>query len=305
MIPAVPSLSITLDGPEIEVRVEPGGSGATADAVRLDGDPVPEPWRARTQRFLDRVRDRSGQAGWVEVSARGGPPPAAGLASSAAYFAALAQASARAFGLPLDPESVSDLARMGSVSAARSVPGGFVVLDPASADGGRLGAHAIFPPQHMGLAVLAAVVDPSTKPVGSSEGMRITRETSPYYDAWTACAREDLERARDALAAGDLTGLGRIAETNCLRMHASAMAADPPIVYLAPATLAALERVRTLRRDGLECFFTVDAGPQVKIVCPQEDVERVRDGMQEVAGVQDVLVQRPGPGSLFSPDREA
>jgi len=303
MIPAVPSLSITLDGPEIEVVVEPASSGA--DAVLLDGDPVPEAWRARTQRFLDLVRARSEQAERASVSARGGPPPAAGLASSAAYFAALAQAASRAFGLALDPGSVSDLARMGSVSAARSVPGGFVILDPADAEHGRLAAHTIFPPRHMGLAVVAAVVDPSTKQVGSSEGMRLTRDTSPYYDAWTACAREDLDRARDALAAGDLDGLGRIAETNCLRMHASAMAADPPVVYLAPATLAALERVRTLRRDGLRCFFTVDAGPQVKVVCREEDVESVRDGMQEVAGVQDVLVQRPGPGSLFSPDRES
>jgi diphosphomevalonate decarboxylase len=304
MIPAVPSLSITLDGPEIEVSVEPAGSDAGADVVSLDGAAVPRPWRDRTKRFLDLVRSRSEQTGRAAVEARGGPPPAAGLASSAAYFAALAQASSRAFGLPLDQESVSDLARMGSVSAARSVPGGIVVLDPADARDGRLGAHSIFPPTHLGLAVIVAVVDPSMKQVGSSEGMKLTRDTSPYYEAWTACAREDLERAREALTSGDLAALGRIAETNCMRMHASSMAADPPLVYLAPATLAAIEKVRTLRRDGLSCFFTVDAGPQVKVVCPGKDVESVRDGMKGVAGVQDVLVQRPGPGSLFSPDRQ-
>ncbi len=304
MIPAVPSLSITLDGPEIEVALEPAEGGATQDAVSLDAAPVPEPWRERTQRFLDLVRSRSGQAGPAVVKACGGPPPAAGLASSAAYFAALAQAASRAFGLALDPESVSDLARMGSVSAARFVPGGFVVFDPEEARDGRLGARTIHPPTHMELAVVVAVVDPGVKPVTSSEGMRITRDTSPYYAAWTACAREDLERASEALAAGDIASLGRIAETNCLRMHASAMASDPPVVYLAPATLAALERVRTLRRDGLPCFFTVDAGPQVKVVCLDGDVESVRDGMKGVSGVQDVLVQRPGPGSLFSPDRE-
>ncbi len=304
MIPAVPSLSITLDGPEIEVLLEPAAGAAAGDAVSLDAAPVPESWRERTQRFLDLVRARSGQTGRAVVQARGGPPPAAGLASSAAYFAALAQAASRAFGLPLDPESVSDLARMGSVSAARSVPGGIVVLDPVEARDGRLAARTIHPPTHMGLAVLVAVVDPGMKQVASSEGMRITRDTSPYYSAWTACAREDLLRAREALGAGDIASLGRIAETNCLRMHASAMASDPPVVYLAPATLAALETVRRLRQEGLSCFFTVDAGPQVKVVCIDGDVESVRDGIQGVSGVQDVLVQRPGPGSHFSPDSE-
>jgi diphosphomevalonate decarboxylase len=305
MIPATPSLSITLDGPLVSLSISEPEGPARRDEVELDGDPVPEPWRARTERFLDLVRDRAGGGPRAVVRATGGPPPASGLASSAAYFAALAMAASRAYGLALDPESVSDLARNGSVSAARSVPGGFVVLDPAALSGGKLAASTLLPAAHWNLAVVVAVVDPGMKEMGSSEAMRLTRDTSPFYRAWTGGVRDDFDAAARAARERDIRELGRIAESNCLRMHASAMAARPPVLYLAPGTLAAMARTRKLRDDGIPCFFTVDAGPQVKVVCRQEDVERVREGMQAAPGVQGILTQQPGPGSLFSSDRDA
>jgi diphosphomevalonate decarboxylase len=128
--------------------------------------------------------------------------------------------------------------------------------------------------------------------------MRRTRDTSPYHEAWIRTCRQDLPRAVDAIRQRDIGALGSVAETSCMRMHASCMAADPPIVYLAPATLAVIERVILLRSEGVHCFFTVDAGPQVKVVSNREDVERVRDGIGSVPGVLSVLVHEPGPGSL-------
>jgi diphosphomevalonate decarboxylase len=295
MVPAVPSLSITLDGPLTRVTVHE--IDAAEDEVTLDGEPVDERWRARTRRFLDVARCRARVRGSLRVETTGGVPPAAGLASSAAYFAALARAASETWGLDTGTDAVSDLARRGSVSAARSVPAGFVVLDPDHARGDVLAAHTAFPARHWDLAVLVAVVDPGPKEVGSSDGMKRTRETSPYYPAWVESSRELFERCLRAVEDRDLAGLGAAAESSCTRMHAAALAAEPPLLYLAPATLGIIDAVRRLRSEGTGCFYTVDAGPQVKVVCPEQEVERVREGIRAAGGVHRVLVHRPGGGT--------
>jgi diphosphomevalonate decarboxylase len=295
MIPAAPSLSITLDGPVLELTIEP--HDGSRDEVLLEDRPVPEAWRARTARFLDMIRTRSGEHVHARVQARGGPVPASGLASSAAYFAALAQACASAWGLPRDTASVSDLARRGSVSAARSVPGGFVVLDPKHESQGRLPARTVHPAEHWDLCIVIAVIRRGPKTISSSEGMRLSRETSPYYGAWCETCRQHLDLALASLGSRDFDGLARLSEVNCLRMHACAMASEPPVVYLAPETLAVMDRVISLRSRGVRCFYTVDAGPQVKVVCQAEDVEGVRDGLSDIPGVLELLVHAAGHGS--------
>ena len=49
-------------------------------------------------------------------------------------------------------------------------------------------------------------------------------------------------------------------------MHASAMAAAPALIYFNPVTLAAIERVRLLRKSGTQAYVTIDAGPHVKVL---------------------------------------
>jgi diphosphomevalonate decarboxylase len=159
-----------------------------------------------------------------------------------------------------------------------------------------LSARTVFEPDHWDLAVVVAVADARQKHVKSSDGMRATRETSPYYQGWIDVAQDHLDGAMEAIASRDIVRLGIVAESSCLKMHASAMAADPPILYLAATTLRIIETVRGLRDEGLGCFYTVDAGPQVKVVCRKEDVERVREGVQAVPGVHAILVHSTGTG---------
>ena len=75
------------------------------------------------------------------------------------------------------------------------------------------------------------------------------------------------------------------------------MAAMPPLVYMRPATLDALESVRALRdRDGIGAWATMDAGPHVKVLCAAEDSGRVADALVRVPGVLRILLAAPGSG---------
>jgi len=109
----------------------------------------------------------------------------------------------------------------------------------------------------------------------------------------------DLATARDAIAVRDFGKLASIAEHNCLKMHSVMWASRPPVVYWNAATLACLERVRELQAQGAAAFFTIDAGPQVKVICLPEDETRVVDALSNTDGVETVLVSGIGPGAAL------
>jgi diphosphomevalonate decarboxylase len=133
--------------------------------------------------------------------------------------------------------------------------------------------------------------------------MTHTARTSPYYDAWIANVPADLEAARAAIAARGLPALGAVAERSALRMHASAMAADPAIIYWNAATVAAIARVRALRDAGTPAFFTIDAGPHVKALCRAADADAVAAALRAVPGVSECLIAAPGPGARVVEER--
>src|SRR5262249_2317752 len=93
--------------------------------------------------------------------------------------------------------------------------------------------------------------------------------TSPYFAAWVDDAPRLYAAVRAAVLNRDLEALGTAAEASCLRMHASAMAALPGILYFNGATLEVCAAVRRLRAEGLEAWFTIDAGPHVKVLAPR------------------------------------
>jgi diphosphomevalonate decarboxylase len=144
-----------------------------------------------------------------------------------------------------------------------------------------------------------AVTELGEKSVGSTDGMLHTEETSPYYDAWLDVVERDLERAEEAVEARDFDALRGVTESNCLRMHASAMAADPELVYWNPVTLRIIERLRQVRQDGElnQTMFTIDAGPHVKVFCPSSEADGVADWLGDIDGVQQILRTGVGAGA--------
>lgn len=276
--------------------------GADADAVLLDGAPAPVSFAARASRFLDIVREMSGKDHRAVVETRNDFPTGAGLASSASGFAALALAAAGAFDLALEGPALSALARRGSGSAARSIPGGIAVWRAGKRpDGTDSFAEQIAGPEALDLRVVVAVADPREKAVGSTEAMERTRETSPYFSAWTAAAEADLAAAVDAVARRDLERLGEITEANALAMHAAALAARPGIAFWNGVTIEALHLVQRLRASGVRVYFSCDAGPQPKALCATSDVDAVIEALSSLAGIERIIPCRiGGPAEVMS-----
>ena len=300
-LPAAGSLSLTLAdfGSETTVRFAADAAGTDGcDRVLFGGSPAEQKFATRVQRFLDLVRARAGIHLPAEVATTNSVPTAAGLASSAAGFAALALAASRAAGLRLSPAELSALARRGSGSAARSIFGGFVEMSAGTRpDGTDAVACGLLDENAWDVRLCVSITAEGEKAIGSTAAMERTARTSPYYQDWLASVPIDLNEARAAVTVRDLAALGAVAERSALRMHACALAADPHILYWNPATVAAMATVKRLRASGSSAYFTIDAGPHVKVLCGAADAPIVQAALVATPGVIRVLILAPGKGA--------
>jgi diphosphomevalonate decarboxylase len=289
-VPATPSVSLTLDGLATTTVVRFDASLA-ADRFTLGGVAVQGESRARVTRLLDEVRGLASLEAFAHVDSVNDFPTASGLASSASGFAALAVAATSAAGVDLDEAATSRLARRASASAARSILGGFVTLgteDDAA-------ANELVDARGWDVALVVAAVNDEAKDVASTDGMKQTRATSPFYDAWTADAPRVAAQVRAAIHARDLESLGRATEASAMRMHATAIASDPALIYWVPRTLDLLREVRVMRREGVGAWATIDAGPHVKVLCAARDAGAIADRLRPLCAR--TIVAKPGRGA--------
>jgi diphosphomevalonate decarboxylase len=292
-LPAVPSLSLTLDG-LYSTTVARFAPELGADRVILDGVELVGTERQRAVKLLDAARRWYDIASPFEVLSENNVPTAAGLASSASGMAAMAAAVGRLIGLdPQRPEEaaqLSELARIGSGSASRSIFGGWVAWD------GRFARPLCSASEGPAVAVVIAVVTRDRKPIPSRDGMTATQRTSPFFAGWVEQSHATFHEAVDALARQDLPALLTAMELSTWRMHASGMGANPPVFYWLPASLAVLHEVDKLKSEGLLCGATLDAGPNVKVFCQRRDADAIALRLTTVPGVAHTITAAPGDG---------
>ncbi|MFI5301321.1 MAG: diphosphomevalonate decarboxylase [Polyangiales bacterium] len=289
-VPATPSVSLTLDGLSTTTTVR-FDDALTSDAFTLGARPIDGEPLTRVARLLDEVRALARLEAFAQVDSVNDFPTASGLASSASGFAALAVAASLAAGLDLDEATVSRIARRASASAARSIFGGFVALgteDDAT-------ARELVEAHGWDVVIVVAAVGDGAKDVASTDGMKHTRTTSPFYDAWTADAPKLARAVGEAIDARDLEALGAATEASAMRMHACAMASDPALIYWLPRTLELIAEVRAMRRDGIGAWATIDAGPHVKVLCAGPDAAAIAARLAPHSAR--TIVARPGRGA--------
>jgi diphosphomevalonate decarboxylase len=294
-LPAVPSISLTLDALMTTTRVR-FDETLSEDRVILDGNLSDRKASRRAVKMLDEVRSLASLEMSAEVITTNSFPTAAGLASSASGFAALAGAAAAAAGLKLSDPELSRMARRASASAARSIFGGFVELPSGAPGDDGLSASPLYGVSHWDLSMVIALTATGPKKVGSTEGMERSRMSSPYYEAWIKAAPGLADRVRKGIESRDLGSLGRAMEESTLAFHCCAITASPPIIYWRPATLSVLHRVHELREEGLNAWATMDAGPHVKVLCERSDEERLAAELGKDPSVLEVLRCRPAGG---------
>lgn len=297
-IPANGSISMNLDGlfTRTTVSFQPS---LPFDKLVINGHEAAGKGLERVSFILDLVRKMAGIQMKAEVISENNFPSSAGIASSAAAFAALALAASSAAGLDLPEAHLSRLARRGSGSACRSIPGGFVEWQTGTSDQDSF-AVSIAPPEHWRLADCVAIVSAGHKKTGSTEGHALA-PTSPLQAARLADAPRRLDLCRRAIRERDFEALAAVVELDSDMMHAVMMTSSPALFYWQPASVAVMEAVRAWRAGGLPVLYTVDAGPNVHILCAREQAEIVARRARELPGVQEVLVAGVGGAARIIP----
>ncbi len=295
-IPAVGSISLTLKGLSTSTSVE-FRREYNSDRFILNGAPAPVQELQRVSRFLDLIRKKKELNRFARVESKNNFPTAAGLASSASGFAALARAATLAAGWEADDRELSILARQGSGSAARSVFGGFVEMHRGSlADGSDSFAEIVADENYWDLRLLVAVTSEQTKRIASTEGMNRTARTSSYYASWVEYSEKDLAEMRQAILQKDFHQVGELCEYSALKMHALALSARPGILYWNRVTVDLIHQIRQWRRENIPVYFTIDAGPQVKVLCQPGFEQKIHNLLSAYPGVQNVILTGPGRG---------
>lgn len=293
IIPKNHSLSLTLDAFYTDTKVT-FDEALREDELVLDGIRQDASALSKVQKVLDEVRSKADLNFKARVESINHVPTAAGLASSASGLAALAGAASHSAGLSLSDKELSKLARIGSGSASRSIYGGFaewvkghdhdssyaVPVDDANWD----------------IGMLFIIVNDAVKEVSSRDGMKRTVETSPFYEGWLNSLDQDLNDMKLAISKRDIEKVGSIAERNALKMHATTLGADPPFTYWTPESLTAMNAVRELRKQGYTAYFTMDAGPNVKIICKQSELSELKEHLKNTFNEKQLIEARPGPG---------
>ena len=281
--PASPSVSITLDSLTTTTKV----ATSTETRLVLNGKRIED---LKVANFLDLFRQQFGLPP-VSVETDNNFPTGAGLASSASGFAALVTALSEHFQLGLNLSTLSEWARRGSASSARSIYGGFVTLQ-----GPDWRADQLAKESHWELEICIIVTNEGPKKISSTTGMKSSEATSPFYLEWIKTADSDFEIAKEAIVERDFIKLSEVAEQNCLKMHSVIHTSQPAISYWAPGTVSAMEQVREIRNAGTPAFFTMDAGPQVKVIYPRQCRAIIQKSLEELKNVR-LIWASIGPGA--------
>ena len=268
MVPATSSISLTLENMYTETTLSPLPADAKADTFYINGQLQNEAEHAKMSKIIDRYRPEG--AGFVRIDTKNNMPTAAGLSSSSSGLSALVKACNAFFQLGLNHRELALEAKFASGSSSRSFYGPLAAWDKDSGE--------IYPVDtDLKLAMIMLVLEDQKKPISSRDGMKLCVETSTTFDEWIRQSEQDYKDMLVYLKENDFKKVGELTEKNALAMHATTKTATPSFSYLTDASYEAMDFVRQLREQGESCYFTMDAGPNVKVLCLEENLEHLSE----------------------------
>ena len=291
ILPMNSNISMTVDSQTTRTTVE-FSKDFEDDIVIINRRKAEGKEKIRVVNHLDLIRRIARIHEKAKVVSENDFPTAVGLASSASGFAALTVAACTAAGLNLDRKELSIIARQGSGSACRSIHGGYVewIKGKKSEDSY---AVQIADENYFDMRDIAVVVSTGERPMSTREAMRVSMKTSPLFKTRLELVDSMLEKVKKGILERDFTLIGKTAEADAILMHAVMMTTEPHLFYWEPKTLELLKKIMSWRNDGLECYFTIDTGPNIHIFSLPENVEEIKSRMKE-EGVTDFFVSKPG-----------
>jgi diphosphomevalonate decarboxylase len=222
-------------------------------------------------------------------------PTAAGLASSASGVASIVTAINELFNLNLSEKELINAAILGSGSAPRSLYSGFVYLNKKN-----YSCETILDSNQWPLKIIICQTSSDRKLVSSRDGMRISKSTSSYYKDWVNDQENDIKKALKAIKMKDFDLLGAVSEDSCKKMHKVMETSNPPLIYRNATTHLCIQKIEEMKVNGIGIFHTIDAGPQVKIICKAQHTDQVISEMQSIPNIQDIIEVNIGQGARLT-----
>ncbi|HIB3551918.1 TPA: diphosphomevalonate decarboxylase [Streptococcus pyogenes] len=268
MIPSTSSISLTLENMFTTTSVSFLPDTATSDQFYINGVLQNDEEHTKISTIIDQFR-QPGQA-FVKMETQNNMPTAAGLSSSSSGLSALVKACDQLFDTQLDQKSLAQKAKFASGSSSRSFFGPVAAWDKDSG--------AIYKVEtDLKMAMIMLVLNAAKKPISSREGMKLCRDTSTTFDEWVEQSAIDYQHMLTYLKTNNFEKVGQLTEANALAMHATTKTANPPFSYLTKESYQAMEAVKELRQEGFACYFTMDAGPNVKVLCLEKDLAQLAE----------------------------
>lgn len=292
-LPVTSSLSLTLDQFYTDTKVSWNEESAE-DTFTLNGHVQDSNAIQTISRFINMFRELTKEQRAVHVESVNHVPTAAGLASSASAYAALSVALNDLFKTNLPSRSLSTFARQGSGSASRSLFGGFTLWHKGVGDDSDSSYAEMIDDASWDIGMVVVIINSNEKKISSRVGMEHTIQTSPFYQMWPETVANDLEAILPAIKSHDFKTVGEIAEHNAMKMHATIIASNPSITYWEAESLIAMNIVRELRESGIDCYFTMDAGPNIKVLCRLSQAEIVKEAFKTAFSEEKLVITGPG-----------
>ncbi|HEP1277106.1 TPA: diphosphomevalonate decarboxylase [Streptococcus pyogenes] len=268
MIPSTSSISLTLENMFTTTSVSFLPDTATSDQFYINGVLQNDEEHTKISAIIDQFR-QPGQA-FVKMETQNNMPTAAGLSSSSSGLSALVKACDQLFNTQLDQKALAQKAKFASGSSSRSFFGPVAAWDKDSG--------AIYKVEtDLKMAMIMLVLNAAKKPISSREGMKLCRDTSTTFDEWVEQSAIDYQHMLTYLKTNNFEKVGQLTEANALAMHATTKTANPPFSYLTKESYQAMEAVKELRQEGFACYFTMDAGPNVKVLCLEKDLAQLAE----------------------------
>jgi diphosphomevalonate decarboxylase len=266
-----------------------------SDTLKIDGKFPEDKEKERVVKHLNLIRSLAKTDLKARVESRNNFPKGTGLASSASGFAALTLAASGAAGLNLSEKELSIIARLGSGSACRSLPDGFAEWKAGDSSETSY-AYSLYPPNYWDICDVIAIVGEASKKVSSTEG-HVLAESSPFFRARISGMPKKVNEIKKALKEKDFTRFGEILEEEAVNMHAVMMTSKPALYYWLPETLITIISIIKWRDEGLESYFTIDAGPNVHVICQAKYAPRIKRRLVKLNGVKRVVINKPSTGA--------
>ena len=285
--PAMSSISITVDSMQSKTTII---SDQASNKHRLFLNGKEESDLSRVLPSIDYLSKISKSDDYLVIRSENNFPTSSGLASSASGIASLVTAYEAHYGINLDMRDRIHASILGSGSAPRSLLGGFVLMDHKNS----YSCSQILEKSEWPLEILICIVSNHKKKISSREGMEISKKTSPLYMDWLNINARHIGLALKAIKNKNFTALGKVSEENCRLMHKVMKTSIPSILYMTEVTKSCLSEIERLRSSGHKLFYTIDAGPQIKIICDSSSSKSIKESIKQNTDVIKVIHARIG-----------